>query len=378
MKIGIVTFFCVPNYGAMLQAYALWKYLEGRGHEVEFIDCAFGNTRRIPLWKCFVARHLHNCIDTIRKKLKLYVRFDIVHFSDAYPRTKRFKVIADLEIISNKYNAIIVGSDQMWNPAWCAGQYLPIVMLDFAGEGVKRMAYAASFGTTEWPHKHDAELAGKLLRKFDGISVREESGVEFVHRLSGRDDAKWHLDPTLLPEAQFYTALMSNLKNSKQRYIFSYILDEWADDNDIVNVIEAVKSARGVDSVLTDRIDVRGVLAPVCKLLKVQKKVSVSEWLSLIANADFVITNSFHGTVFSLLFHKPFVTFPVKGILSGMNERLQSLLRLVHLEKRLVTVEWDESMFRNMAIEVIDWEAVDTILCSKRKEAENYFFTNGL
>ena len=76
MKVGIVTFFSVPNYGAMLQAYALWKYLEGRGHEVEFIDYAFGNTRRIPLWKCFVARHWHNCIDTIRKKLKFYVRFD--------------------------------------------------------------------------------------------------------------------------------------------------------------------------------------------------------------------------------------------------------------------------------------------------------------
>ena len=72
MKIGIVTFFCVPNYGAMLQAYALWKYLEKRGHEVEFIDYAFGNTRRISLWKCFVSRQLQGCFDVIRKKLKAY------------------------------------------------------------------------------------------------------------------------------------------------------------------------------------------------------------------------------------------------------------------------------------------------------------------
>ena len=375
MKVGIVTFFSVPNYGAMLQAYALWKYLEGRGHEVEFIDYAFGNTRRIPLWKCFVARHWHNCIDTIRKKLKFYVRFDIVHFSDAYPRTKRFKVMADLEIISNKYNAIIVGSDQMWNPAWCSGINLPVVMLDFAHERVKRISYAASFGTTVWREDQNAKQAGELLRKFAKISVREESGIKLANELSSRADVVQMLDPTLLHSADFYRKIIIDagvdVPKHNRPTIFRYMLDEWDDAATSQKAFEFVKAKLNLEETDTDRTPVRGLLAPLCKFLGVTAKVSVPEWLAKITASDFVFTNSFHGTVFAILFHRPFVSILLRGRMSGMNERALSLLKKLGLESRAVYADDTAAIEAALALP-IDWERVDAARVAYVGESQNF------
>lgn len=375
MKIGVVTFFCVPNYGAMLQAYALWKYLEGRGHEVEFIDYAFGNTRRIPLWKCFVARHLHNCIDIIRKKFKSYVRFDIVSFSDAFPRTRRFKSFSQLETIGNKYDAIIVGSDQMWNPAWCSGIHLPVVMLDFAHERVKRISYAASFGTTVWREDQNAKLAGELLRKFAKISVREESGVKLANELSMRIDAVQMLDPTLLHSADFYRKIIAEagvaIPRHSQPTIFRYILDEWDDASASQKAFEFVKGKLNLNDTDSDRIPVCGPLALLCKLLGVTAKVSVPVWLSKIATSDFVFTNSFHGTVFAILFHKPFVSLLLRGRMSGMNERALSLLKKLGLESRAVYA--DDQLAIKAAVESkIDWRLVNEALISQRVKAIDF------
>lgn len=369
MKIGIVTFFCVPNYGAMLQAYALWKYLEERGHEVEFIDYAFGNTRRIPLWKCFVARRLHNYFDVIRKKLKSYVRFDIVSFSDVFPRTKRLETFAELETIGVRYDAIIVGSDQMWNPLWCSGENLPVVMLDFAAKGVKRIAYAVSFGTKEWKQEQNAAEAGRLLREFDAISVREESGMKLVQELSGRDDAKWMVDPTLLHSASFYESLLNVECRKRHRYVFSYMLEEWMNDENLESVIQAVMAAKGIDEIHTDKVSVGGLWSPICKMFDVQSKVPVGTWLSEIANSDFVVTNSFHGTVFSILFHRPFVAMPVSGKMSGMNERIVSLLSMAGLRSRIVNIE-DLDGCRDVVGSVINWDEVDRKLDAERLRSD--------
>ena len=372
MKVGIVTFFCVPNYGAMLQAYSLWKYLEERGHEVEFIDYAFGNALRIPLWRCFVSRQLHGYFGTIRRKLKAYVRFNIVHFSDIFPRTRRVATFTGLEDVGREYDAVIVGSDQMWNPLWCSGKSLPVVMLDFAAEGKKRIAYAVSFGTKEWKKEQGAETAGRLLREFDAISVREESGKDLVLRLSGRDDAKWMVDPTLLQSSSFYEQLLDNECRNRYRYVFSYILDEWKDDETVEAVLRVVKKARGVGDVHTDKIPVGGVLAPICRVLDVQSKVPVGMWLSEIANSDFVVTNSFHGTVFSILFHKPFLTIPVSGKMSGMNERVISLLSMVGLGSRIINIK-DIDGCRGVVGADINWDDVDRILGNERLKVDIFF-----
>ena len=372
MKVGIVTFFCVPNYGAMLQAYSLWKYLEERGHEVEFIDYAFGNARRIPLWKCFVSRRFHGYLDAIRKKLKAYVRFNIVQFSDAFPRTRRIVTFAELEEAGRKYDALIVGSDQMWNPLWCSGGALPVVMLDFASRGKKRIAYSVSFGTKEWKKEQKADEAARLLRKFDAISVREESGMKLVQELSGRNDARWMVDPTLLHSASFYELLLNCECRGRTRYVFSYMLDEWLGGENVESVLRVVMTARGVDEIHSDRMSASGLLSPICKMLHVPSKVSVGTWLSEIANSDFVVTNSFHGTVFSILFHKPFLTMPVSGKMSGMNERVVSLLSMVGLESRIINTK-DLDGCGNLVGATIDWDEVDRRLDIERSRADAFF-----
>lgn len=371
MKIGLVTFFCVPNYGAMLQAYSFWKYLQERGHEVEFIDYAFGNAQRIPLWRCFATRHLHDYLYAIRKKLEAYVRFNIVHFSKTFPRTRRVATFAELEDVGREYDALIVGSDQMWNPLWCSEKSLPIVMLGFAAKGKKRIAYAVSFGTKEWKREQHADEAGLFLREFDAISVREESGMKLVQELSGRDDAKWMVDPTLLHSAAFYEPLMSCECRTEHRYVFSYMLDEWLGDENVESVLRVVMTARGVSEVHTDKVSTRGLLSPLCKLLDVQSKVSVGTWLSGIANSDFVVTNSFHGTVFSIVFHKPFLAMPVSGKMSGMNERIVSLLSMVGLKSRIVDTK-DLDGCREVIGAAIDWDDVDRRLDAERVKADAF------
>ena len=133
MKIGILTFFRNPNYGAMLQAYALWRFLQKEGHDVQFIDYDFPNARRIPLWRCFVSRS----VSGMRQKLTSYVRFPITAFAETFPRTRLYVSFEDLQNNCPRYDAIVVGSDQMWNPIWCANWAVPLVFLAFAPEGCR-------------------------------------------------------------------------------------------------------------------------------------------------------------------------------------------------------------------------------------------------
>ena len=291
MRIAIVTFYRVANYGAMLQAYALERYLEALGHQVVFVSHPRTRERRLPFLRCLVSRRLKG----IQIKLKNYVRFPLTEFAADYPQTRPCKTMDDVACATGDCDAFIVGSDQMWNPLWCANDSLPLVMLDFAAVGKPRISYAASFGTTEWPANANAPLAGELLRRFTKISVREESGVELVRRLAGRTDAVCLLDPTLLHDAAFYRELMlghDGTVAARHPYIFRYILDDWDDAASTQKAFDVVQEALGIPRVETDLFPVSGVLSPLCRMLGVTTKIPVPEWLAKIAHADFVFTNS--------------------------------------------------------------------------------------
>ena len=368
MKIGIVTFYRVANYGAMLQAYALRRFLESMGHEVVFVSHPRLVSSRIPLWKCFVSRHLKGVVI----KLKRYVRHSMTEFAASYPQTKFCQTMAEVREATADCDAFVVGSDQMWKPLWCSGAHLPLVMLDFADIGKPRIAYAVSFGTTVWCEDQGAELAGELLRKFSRISVREESGVKLVNELSGRSDAVCLLDPTLLHSADFYREIISSGNASVPRRarptIFRYVLDEWDDPETTQKAFEFVRGKLGFPDVDSDRIAVCGFLGPLCKLLGVTAKVSVPLWLAKIAASDFVFTNSFHGTVFALLFHKPFVTLLLRGGMSGMNERVLSLLKKLGLESRAAYADDVASLELALATP-IDWEKVEVARMGSAEES---------
>ena len=119
----------------------------------------------------------------------------------------------------------------------------------------------------------------------------------------------------------------------------------------------------------TDKTSVRGMLAPICRLLDVQSKVPVGIWLSEIANSDFVVTNSFHGTVFSILFHKPFLTIPVSGKMADMNERIVSFLTMMGLETRTIDTTYLDECMKVIDSE-IDWDEVDRRLDAEKSKAD--------
>lgn len=370
MKIAIVTFYRVANYGAMLQAYALERYLESLGHQVVFVSHPRTRERRLPFLRCLVSRRLTG----VHIKLKNYVRFPLTDFAANYPQTSPCKTLDDVARATADCDAFVVGSDQMWNPLWCAGESLPLVMLDFAPVGKPRIAYAASFGTADWPVDANAPLAGELLRKFSKISVREESGVELVRKLSGRTDAVCLLDPTLLHDAAFYRELMFGHDGAAAHpsCIFRYVLDDWDDAASTQRAFDIVQGTLGIPRVETDRIPVSGTLGPLCRMLGVTAKIPVPEWLSKIAHADFVFTNSFHGTVFAILFHKPFISLFLRGRMSGMNERLLSLLSKLGLSERAVYSDEIEKI-KAMACQPIQWEVVEESLRSLRHQSSAFF-----
>lgn len=358
MKIGIVTFFRVANYGAMLQANALRRFLESMGHEVVFISHPRVVATKMSLWRVFVSRGLKG----VKIKLKNYVRHSITDFAATFPQTKLCRTMAEVRQATADCDAFIVGSDQMWNPMWCSGKHLPLVMLDFAPEGKPRIAYAASFGTTVWREDQDAKQAGELLHKFVKISVREESGIKLANELSRRTDVVQMLDPTLLHSPDFYRKIIADagveISTHTRPTVFRYMLDEWDDASASQKAFEFVKGKLNLKDTDSDRIPVRGLLAPLCKLLGVTAKVSVPEWLAKIAASDFVFTNSFHGTVFAIFFHRPFLSILLRGPMSGMNERAISLLKKLGLESRAVYADNIAAIEAALATP-IDWGKVD-------------------
>ncbi len=356
MKIGIVTFYDAPNYGAMLQAYALWKYLEARGHQVKFIKIPFRNTRRIPLWRCFVSRSFKG----IKVKLNKHVRFFITDFALRYPKG----------LPNGDYDAVIVGSDQMWNPKWVL-PWLKEVFLDFVPPSCQRIAYAPSFGVKEWGESKREEV-GALLKKFSSISVREESGINIVRDLSGRDTTCL-LDPTLLQNAKFYQEIMDEV-TQKDSYIFAYFLDEWADGADERKALKQCCDVLGVNIVKTDKCAVKGwFLGLLCHGLGIKGKISLRHWLSSIATAQFVITNSFHGTVFAILFHRPFVSLLLKGCAGDMNDRVVSLLTKLGLEKRMCYADEIGKVKLLSQDKIINWQDVDSRLDCMRESSDCFF-----
>ena len=371
MKIGIVTFFNVPNYGAMLQAYALWHYMESRGHEVEFVAHPFCTQKPIPLWKCFVSRHLKG----VRNKLSGIVHHTITEFAESYPKTRQFERYEELADLKDRYDAVIVGSDQMWNPKWCGKpNCIELLFLGFAGEKTLKASYAASFGTTHWSAESVALRTGELLRLFKGISVREESGVKVVEELSGRKDAVCLLDPTLLKTAEFYRSIAGKVHS--ENYIFKYMLG-WSDPDEADGVVHAARDAKGMLEVVDDKTSVSGRLGLVAKVFGVKGKVSLPQWLGAIEQSRFVVTNSFHGTVFSILFHRPFVALKIKGEMSGMNERAATLLKTVGLEDRFLYADDTAGIKRAVGSE-IDWPSVDEKLKARRLDTDAFFASLGL
>lgn len=372
MKIGILTQPLLYNYGGILQAYALQTYLGRLGHEVWIIDRNIPQEPpfwRIPLGivKRIILKYVFRRPVVVsnrrrREQLEMASRhtldFIVRHIrkTDSVYRTKELKRL----VAKMQFEALIVGSDQVWRPCYspCLGNYF----LDFlpADSPVKRIAYAASFGVDYCEFTEKQLITYKvLLERFQILSVRESSGVELCREYLNAN-ALWMPDPTLLLPTEDYLNLLDGYPvRESSGCLFTYFLDNSADKQKVTGQV--------ADSFGLEVKEIH-ILAEDFSLSVREREVPpVTEWLCGFRDAEFVVTDSFHGCVFSILFNKPF--FAYGNDVRGM-ARFRSLLSMFGLEDRLLASS-EELTGEKLHLPVC-WENVNRILDEKRKEAKKF------
>ncbi len=372
MKIAVLTLALYVNYGGSLQAFALMTALRDLGHEVWFLN---RETRKpSPLEKPFrtlkrwLKKYVIGSVWDVRWGMyDLEVRPSIMRYHGPFinrylqPQTEEFLSSRRLKekIRAYRFDGIVVGSDQVWRRDYTLPNRDDYFLGFLAAEDTttRRVAYAASFGTTEWTFTdRETQRCSDLLRRFDAVSVREDEGVDMCwNRLGVR--AEHLVDPTLLLGPDRYSALMpSELQQPVFEGVLVYLLDETGEEGRI---------AASVADVL--RKPLYRVSKPSANsALPLAERVAppIELWLRGFMDADFVVTDSFHGVVLSILFNKRFLA--LGNAKRGMS-RFQSLLRLFGLEDRLLLSlnEVDIRPFLNQP----DWDRINGELKRQRRLA---------
>lgn len=369
-KVAILTQPLGHNYGGVLQAYALQRYLIDIGCDVETFDRRKNESRLGSAKMLFrnVIKLLLGRIKSIPTRKRYgYILEELASFRDKRVSMSRVMLTKDdirLYCKKNTIDAFIVGSDQVWRP-----RYSPSILdfyLDFAddvGNGAKRIAYAASFGVDNWEYSEElTDKCKNLARKFDHLSVRERSAVLLCKEKFGID-AKLVLDPTMLLENEDYLPLMQNVKESGfQGRLLSYVLDPAPEKRSIADAVAKVLDLEGI-SIKPDKniAQVRRRDLALCKY------PSVETWLKAFHDSDFIVTDSFHGTAFAILFNKPFVSVanPGRGL-----ARFESLLSQFDLLDRLVASP--DQITRSLVESDIDWTTVNSKKDSLATESRKF------
>lgn len=357
MKIGIVTQPLLANYGGFLQNYALQQVLKRLGHESITIDYGFA----FPKWyyflltiKIFVFKFV------FRKKLQF------VPFSS----TQRVSRSAENELFVKKHiktttpvtsystslikkygmNAVITGSDQVWRPKY--NFYLKDMFLRFVkSPKMKKLAYAASFGTDDWEFSNKKTKAcSALAKKLHAISVRENSGIKLCTDYLGVDAVEV-LDPTLLLDKEDYLDVCKNVPVNSEKFLAAYVLDV---DEKKTEFIHRIAESQHLS----------------VKIFSAHKAstLTIEEWIAMFRDAEYIVADSFHGTVFSIIFNKPFISI---GNSDRGLSRFHSLLGKFGLENCLV----DENLLtiKSMAI---DWDKVNKIRETWKQKSLKFLVLN--
>ncbi len=242
-------------------------------------------------------------------------------------------------------SAIVVGSDQVWRPDYVPQDSLSDYFLGFVeGTRARRVSYAASFGHGDWRFPEHTTEVSYLLSRFDAVSVREASGLDICRDVFGLDDAVHVLDPTLLVDRAFYNRVAAAPTDRTAKVLFEYILDH---DGCTPTIGEEVAASLGdIYSVRSVALDAGGSLP------------GVGDWVRAIMDADFVMTDSFHGMVFSIIFRKNFLA--VVNHKRGA-DRFISLAHMLGLGDRLIDGS-SRDQARELAARPIDYAAVSSRL----------------
>lgn len=353
MKIGILTFHTVINYGGVLQAYALQTVLSGLcGRPVDIID--YHN--RVFAWqyKPFSWRMLRHpkslpqkisLIPVKKKRNEKFADFSRKYFSLYGNKIKK----KDIAKAAADFDVLITGSDQVWNPG-CTGKDFTY-FLEFDCRA-RKYSYAASFAVQELDERY-TERVRRCLEKFSGISVREEAGAKIVKQLLNQEVPVLP-DPTLLLPADRWRKLESKVDGLPDKYLL--VIQMGGEAEALIGHAKKYDSHMPVVFVNLSNRPIPGVINI--------RDASPGEWLYLIDHAEGVISNSFHGCVFSVLFHKEF--FYELSRKKNSNSRLVQLARTLGLDDRNV-----ENISRGETRQ-IDYDKVDRSLAAQREKGMGY------
>lgn len=339
MKIAILTYPVHSNFGFLMQAYALQKFLIYMGHEPYTFNIEPTRPRLLNRIKQTIKDIIYTA-----KGVEGYCAFRYWPTTEQqyYMDTNTWKFVKEniqlTDVVKkitdlyhtdvSKYDAFIVGSDQVWRYAYLDN--ITSYFFDFIPNDKPRMSYAASFGISHLDYKQrDKEACKQLIRKFDVVTVREYEGVDICRNEFGVEATKV-IDPTFLLSKDDYSALAAkgNLPKTDNPFLFAYILD-W--NGEKRSIIEKLAYERGLEiiNLLPQKFHLVGPS-------KIEELVypSVYDILRAFRDADYVVTDSFHGTAFSIILNKQFSIFLNKN---RGNSRLTSILQTFGLEDRVIS-----------------------------------------
>ena len=349
-KIGILTYHRAYSYGAKLQAYALATYLTSIGFEAEVID--YGNIGEEKLRKIgtkslkdFIVTTLCYIASSIAEPQRIR-HFD--EFMDIIPHSPKHYDKANIAEANDKYDYFITGSDQVWNPKYNEGDLT--YLLDFIKDNKKIFSYAASFGVSQLPDDI-LQVYKPLLKRFNKILIREVTGKTLLHTQLGLD-SQVVLDPTFLLSRSQWEKMANYPLSKQQKYILSFqIINRDVHYDAMLDYLHRKLGYEVIE--LKDSFRYKPWKWPI------YAKAGPKEFLGLIKNAEMVVTNSFHATVFSILFHRSF--FCSRNSF-GFNSRMENLTGGLGLADRM----FDSSTFLHSISDTdVVYEKVDEILEAK-------------
>ncbi len=345
--VGIVSFWFANNYGAILTAFALYHHLEDSGCSVLMIE------KPSQWWSGFDASK-----DPLARRFaEQYINLSKAYDSETLPELNRI------------CNSFVVGSDQMWNYHLykTAGYY---TYLDFAEDDKKKIAFSTSFGHDRFFNDDPENIAkiSSLLRRFDAISTREETGAELCKSIFGVD-AISNVDSVFLCKREVYDVIADDhpAPRKPSNYIFAYILDG---NREIEAVLDIVSKKLGLDVILV--IDGGDVIEnkAIDMSLPITDVENVGEWLDYIRSADFIVTDSFHGTCFSMIYNKQFISIRNKG---RGGTRFDSILGKVGLMNRMVSdADVSADAIHRLCDERIQYEIVNEQLENHIRDSKKW------
>ena len=365
MKVAAITFHHAHNFGSALQTYALQEYVKGlyaeSGDNVEYVIINYYTELQEQLYSVFKPTNsIHALIKNILTlpyagKLKVKHRKFDEFLGKNMVLTKRFRTIEELKNDPPKADVYISGSDQIWNVR--AKDFSTAYYFDFLDEKAKRISYAASLGPLkiDWT-KYDGATCSRLLERYSAISVREQGSADNISGLTHRNPMI-NVDPTLLLNKEQWRQVQSDATYQNGRYILLYCLEPTKEQ---LAIADAISKKIGLPIVVLRYNNKNDIFNHFVK----RYDAGPEDFLAYIDNAALVLSSSFHGTVFSLIYHKPFYSF------GGMKDnRISSILKKTNMTDRSIETLSD---VERVNLIMPDGDAIDDVLVTERNLSKKY------